>query len=56
MEDTKVKAEALQRYIKGQKKVVDGIVIFENGVAKINSKEVYRDFKESVGDWVDFAH
>lgn len=55
VEDTKVKAEALQRYIKEQKKVVGGIVIFDHGVAKINSKEVYKDFRESAEDWDDFS-
>jgi len=55
VEDTKVKAEALQNYIKKQKKAVGGIVIFENGVAKINSKEVYRDFRDGAEDWVDFS-
>jgi type III restriction enzyme len=54
VEDTKVKAEALQKYIKEQKSVVGGIVIFENGVAKINLKEVYRDFREGAEDWTDF--
>ena len=54
VEDTKVKAEALQTYIKEQKKVVGGIVIFEDGVAKVNSKEVYRDFREGAEDWADF--
>lgn len=54
MDDTKVKAEALQRYIKEQKKVIGGIVIFHNGVAKVNSKEVYMDFRERMEDWVDF--
>jgi len=33
---------------------VGGIVIFENGVAKVNSKEVYRDFREGAEDWSDF--
>jgi type III restriction enzyme len=55
VDDTKVKAEALHGYIKKQKKVVGGIVIFENGVAKINSKEVYRDFRECAEDWTDFS-
>ena len=55
VDDTKVKAEALQNYIKGQKKVVGGIVIFENGVAKINTKEVYKDFREGAEDWADFS-
>lgn len=54
VDDTKVKAEALQNYIKEQKKVVGGIVIFENGVAKVNSKEAYRDFREGAEDWTDF--
>jgi type III restriction enzyme len=54
VDDTKVKAEALQKYIKEQKKVVGGIVVFENGVAKLNSKEAYIDFKEGAEDWVDF--
>jgi type III restriction enzyme len=55
VDDTKVKAEALQNYLKEQKKVVGGIVVFENGVAKINTKEVYKDFRESVEDWADFS-
>jgi type III restriction enzyme len=55
VEDTKVKAEALQNYIKTQKKVVGGIVIFERGVAKVNTKEVYRDFKEGAEDWEDLV-
>lgn len=54
VDDTKVKAEALHNYIKEQKKVVGGIVVFENGVAKLNSKEVYRDFREGAEDWTDF--
>lgn len=54
VDDTKVKAEALQSYIREQKKVVGGIVTFDNGVAKLNSKAVYRDFRESAEDWVDF--
>jgi type III restriction enzyme len=54
VEDTKAKAEALQKYIKEQKKVVGGIVIFENGVAKVNSKDVYRDFRDGAEDWADF--
>lgn len=54
VEDTKVKAEALQKYIKDQKKVVGGIVIFNNGIPKVNSKEVYRDFEDSAEDWADF--
>lgn len=55
VEDTKVKAEALQKYIKEQRKVAGGIVIFEHGVAKVNSGIVYRDFMEGAGDWVDFS-
>ena len=55
VDDTKVKAEALQNYIKKQKKVAGGIVIFENGVAKVNSEEVYRDFRECAEDWADFS-
>lgn len=55
VEDTKAKAEALQKYIKEQKKTVGGIVIFENGIAKVNSKEVYMDFREGAEDWVDFS-
>jgi hypothetical protein len=54
IEETKVKAEALQKYIKDQKKVVGGIVIFNNGFPKVNSKEVYRDFEDGAEDWADF--
>lgn len=55
VDDTKVKAEALHSYLKEQKKAVGGIVIFESGVAKINSKEVYRDFMAGAEDWTDFS-
>lgn len=57
MEDTKVKAEALQKYIveksRSGSNLVGGIVVFENGVAKVNSKEVYRDFRENAEDWAN---
>lgn len=55
LEDTKVKAEALQRYIGEQNKKVaklaGGIVIFDGGTAKLNSKEEYKDFSAGGDDW-----
>lgn len=55
VEDTKVKAEALQRYIREQNKnggkLTGGIVIFDGSAAKLNSEEEYVDFSAGTKDW-----
>lgn len=54
-DDNKIKAEALQRYIKEENKrkkkdlLVGGIVIKEGGHFRINSDEKYEPFKDAIG-------
>lgn len=52
-EDNKLKAEALQKYIKEENKnMFGGLVIKEGQHFRINSKDDYKSFKDSPDDWV----
>ena len=54
VDDTKIKAEALQKYIRNTKgKDLSGGIIIKNKARNfyINNKSTYRDFKGSQGDW-----
>ena len=57
-DDNKIKAEALQRYIKEEnakgKKLRGGIIIVDNGHLKINDNDVYVPFKTKPNDWKFF--
>jgi len=55
-DDNKLKAEALQRYIKEEedKNMFGGLVIKEGQHFRINSKEKYISFKEKPDDWLYF--
>lgn len=54
-EDNKLKAEALQRYIqeenKSGKKLIGGIIIFENGKFRLNRANKYISIREKTQDW-----
>lgn len=57
VDDTKVKAEALQRYLKiansaqYEKNIIGGIVILEKNKFLINNKDVYKRYKEKPLEW-----
>lgn len=52
-DDNKLKAEALQNYIRVEKKnIFGGLVIKEGQHFRINSKEKYETFKNCPNDWV----
>lgn len=58
-EDTKIKAEALQKYIKEEsnehKKIIGGIIIIDNnGRIRINNHALYNAFKTNPEDWEYF--
>ena len=57
-DDNKIKAEALQRYIKEEnakgKKLCGGIIIVDNGHLKINDNDEYIGFRIKPDDWEFF--
>ena len=54
-DDNKLKAEALQKYIKEERKnIFGGLIIKEGQHFRINMKKEYIGFKEKPGDWEYF--
>lgn len=57
-DDNKIKAEALQAYIKEEnekgKNLCGGIIIVDNGHLKINDNDIYVSFKTKPDDWKFF--
>jgi len=57
-EDKKVKNEALQKYIKEEnakgKNLFGGLIIKDSKYFRINQKEEYKSFKDSIQDWEYF--
>ena len=54
-DDNKLKAEALQKYIKKEKRdVLAGLIIKEGKHFRINMKDIYIGFKEEPNDWQYF--
>ena len=56
-EDTKEKAEALQKYVKSTKRkdLFGGIIVKDGDTFYINSKSTYKTFKEKKDDWKPFT-
>jgi len=57
-DDNKLKAEALQKYIKDEnakgKNLFGGLVIKDGEYFRINQKEIYKSFKDTIEDWEYF--
>lgn len=59
-DDNKLKAEALQKYIKNEnakgKHLFGGLVIKDGEYFRINQKDSYKSFKDSIEDWEYFQY
>ena len=54
-DDNKLKSEALQKYIKDEnekgKNLFGGLIIKDGEYFRINQKDFYKSFKDSIEDW-----